>query len=142
MEANNNENTWNAYSSGGLSWEGPEEKSRTDDDYRELCIKMSVAEAESLCKLLLNPYEKIFDGRNNRYDWMVDGKQYHVGGSSRDVLESIADGEYTKDEILYDIAMLVTDKDLREKALRFLDKSGFVKLLSVEETDKIFKTKA
>ncbi|PKM92240.1 MAG: hypothetical protein CVU81_01575 [Euryarchaeota archaeon HGW-Euryarchaeota-1] len=65
-----------------------------------------------------------------------------MGGSSRDVLESIADGEYTKDEILYDIAMLVTDKDLREKALRFLDKSGFVKLLSVEETDKIFKTKA
>ena len=141
MEANNNEYIWGAHSSGGLKWKGPEEISRTDKDYLELCKKMTVAESENLCMLLLNPYEKIFDSRNNRHDWMVDGKHYHVGGSSRDVLESIADGEYTKDEILYDIAMLVTDKDLREKALRFLDEGGFIKLISEEEYNT-FKTKA
>lgn len=115
-----------------LSWRNKE--------YQEYANHLTISDVESLCGILQHSKEEIFAEENiepiNHYGEInLEGEKYLIGSANvKDILFLIEDGKWDKNDVLYDVSLLLNPKkypehsDIKVSIANRLFKEGYIEI--------------
>ena len=118
----------------------PRALSWRDKEYQEYANHLTISDVESLCRILQYSKEEIFTEENiepiNHYGEInLEGKKYLIGSANvKDILFLIQDGKWNKNDVLYDVSLLLNPKkyseysDIKVSIANRLFKEGYIEI--------------